>query len=161
MMTAWDYVAAVSLSIAASFLVIHAVMVGNPQYGWQPRSWVVRTLMIALAATLGARAWTVFHLHEPINPLGRWVCFVMALLFFVTWLDMVVTSWRVQTERAKATAEHDLATRMVERVGIVAAAGLAQSAENHDALEAIKKSISIFDPAPVGRSAGSAPSTTV
>lgn len=148
MMTVWDHIAAVNLTLAATFLLIHAVMVGNPQYGWQPRSLVVRTVMVVLAVYLGARAYTIFVHGDTINALSQQIAAVMAVLFFVTWLDMIVTSWRAQMEKVRAAAERDLAAAVIEKVGAVAIAGAQQSAENHEALTRIEKAVSILEPAP-------------
>lgn len=154
-MSPWDYVAATNILLAALFLVLHGVMVGNPQYGWQPKSWVVRTFMFMLAICLMARAYTIIQLHQPVVLAGRIISPVLAALFFTTWLDMIVSSWKAEMEKRTHQAEDSLATVVMEQVGtasaeaaVAASAAAEQSASNGQSLDRIVAAVSIFEPAP-------------
>lgn len=153
-MTGWDYVAGINCILAASFLVIHAVMVGNPDYGWQPRSFVVRTIMVIAALFLGARGYTVFQMQSGVELVGQLCIASLALLFFVSWMDMMVASWKREIAEERDTALTKTA-KVVQLVGRRAAraetnagAAAAQSGQNAERLERIEAAVAILEPAP-------------
>lgn len=162
-MNPWDYVAGTMLGLGAVFLAIHAVMVGNPQYGWQPRSPHVRMIMGALAALMAARAYTVLVLGEDMSVTGRLVAAAMMVLFLIQWLDMMIASWR---ERGVEDLAHTLETLADRFAGPAHAAehaakeGIAVSRRNTRRLDLlldlsrdVRRILTILEPIPHGPSA--------
>jgi hypothetical protein len=150
----WDYLAGANCVLGGVFLVIHAVMVGNPQYGWQPRSIVVRGQMIVAAVFMVARGYTIFFLDQPVGEVGQWAAWALAFLFFVSWLDMMVASWRKAANEASEAALTRSA-KVIRHVGAAASAArreaataATQSAENGRTLDRIAEAVSILEPAP-------------
>lgn len=158
----WDYATGVVAALGAIFLVVHAVMVGNPQYGWQPRAVHVRTMMVILAVPMLVRSYTIFVSHEPTNPVGRCILWAMSFLFFITWLEMMVASYRAEIERREGEAKEDVATKVLDvvtaaadKAADAAEAAKATSSQNADTLarlegevHATREAVSILEPAP-------------
>ncbi len=143
-----DYSVVVALILASVSLTVHAAMVGNPDYGWQPRSWVVRTLMIVTAILLTARAYMIHKLEISFDLTAVGSAWILALMFFAAWLDMMVASWRRTSEEATEGGRIDGATVVADGVLAVAAHSAEVSEQNAERLDRIEKTVSILDPAP-------------
>lgn len=166
-MNPWDYVAGTMLGLAAAFLSIHAVMVGNPQYGWQPRSPVVRLAMGALAALMAARAYTVLALGDDMSTVGRFVCAALMALFLLQWLDMMIASWRARGVEDLAHTLETIVDRVVAPAHAATAAakeGAAVSRRNTRRLDLlldiardVRRILQILEPIPHGPVASEEP----
>lgn len=153
-MNGWDFLAATNCFLGGIFLVIHAVMVGNPEYGWQPKSLMVRTVMVIVALCLFARGYTAFMLHDPVSMVGQVCAAGLSGLFFVSWLDMMITSWRREIKEERDTAISRMARalliagRRAQRAEKAAKAAISQSTANGATLDKIADTVSILEPAP-------------